>query len=160
MPLITDPNDKRLGHGSDHEDDGPKPQNEVYLILSEEQRAKGFVRPVRDTYKHVGVRPKHQVRLLTVEEILELDCADDGWIAYESYPEGTKENPDGRSPGRYWTAAELESGCQGTTTMAMALAETYARDPKFYGSTYCMGCQRHARVGEFVWAGTNEVVGS
>jgi hypothetical protein len=24
------------------------------VVLSEEERAKGFVRPVRDTYKHVG----------------------------------------------------------------------------------------------------------
>lgn len=47
--LTTDPNDPRLGHGVD---ETPVPQNEVYLVLSEEERAKGFVRPYRDSYIH------------------------------------------------------------------------------------------------------------
>jgi len=33
--------------------------------------------------------------------------------------------------------------------MGMALAETYARDPKFYGSTFCTRCGTHFPVGEF-----------
>ena len=49
MSLTTDPNDPRLGHGIDKE---KIPQHEVYLILSEEERAKGFVRPVRTKYVH------------------------------------------------------------------------------------------------------------
>lgn len=52
MPITTDPNDPRLGHGVDDE---PVPQQEVYLVLSDEERAKGFVRPVRRSYKHVGI---------------------------------------------------------------------------------------------------------
>jgi hypothetical protein len=44
-----------------------------------------------------------------------------------------------------------------------ALAETYARKPSFYGSTYCCGCSctgRSASDGEFVWDGTDERVGT
>jgi hypothetical protein len=83
------------------------PQNAAYLVLSDEERAKGFVRPVRRSYIH------------TV--------------------------------------------CGGLTSMAQGIAETYARDPGFYGSTYCVHCRMHRPVGEhgeFVWDGTGEKVGS
>jgi len=99
--LTTDPNDPGLGHGAD---DKPVPQNEAYLVLSEEERAKGFVRPVRQSYRH-----------------------------------GT---------------------CGTVTTMGLALAETYAREPTFYGATYCCGCRMHLPVAEFTWDGTGAVVGS
>lgn len=52
MSLTTDPNDPRLTHYTGPEKPGP--QAEVYLVLSESERAKGFVRPVRDSYRHVG----------------------------------------------------------------------------------------------------------
>jgi hypothetical protein len=97
VSLTTDPEDPRLGHGSDT---APGPQQEVYLVLSDEERAKGFVRPVRRSYRH-------------------------------------------RDP-----------GCEAVTTMGQALAETYARDPRFYGATYCVGCRMHrpvGRHGEFTW---------
>jgi hypothetical protein len=38
--------------------------------------------------------------------------------------------------------------------MTDAIAETYARDPKFYGATYCATCGQHRPVGpdgEFHW---------
>ncbi len=98
--LTDDPNDPDLTHGTDAE---PTPQAKAYLVLSEAERAKGFVRPVRRSYVH---------------------------------------------------------GCGVKTTMSLPLAETYARDPKFYGATYCVGCGLHAPVGEFTWDGTDEVVGS
>lgn len=101
MSLTTDSNDPRLGHGSD---DQPSPQNEVYLVLSDEELAKGFVRPVRRSYRH--------------------------------------------------------KTCGTITTMGQAIAETYARDPKFYGSTYCVYCQMHKPVTEFVWVDDGTVVGS
>jgi hypothetical protein len=44
--------------------------------------------------------------------------------------------------------------------MAQGIAETYARDPGFYGFTYCVGCGQHLPVAEFLWDGTNEKVGS
>lgn len=46
MGLTTDPNDPRLHHGT------TKGMDEVYLVLSDEERAKGFVRPYRDHYVH------------------------------------------------------------------------------------------------------------
>ena len=47
--LTTDPSDPRLGHGIDED---TTPQHEAYLVLSDVERAKEFVRPVRTTYVH------------------------------------------------------------------------------------------------------------
>ena len=47
--------------------------------------------------------------------------------------------------------------------MGEALAETYARQPDFYGGTFCASCGTHFPVGadgEFVWDGTTERVGT
>lgn len=44
--------------------------------------------------------------------------------------------------------------CNHVTSMNRAIAETYARDPHFYGATYCGNCREHFPVGEegeFVW---------
>ncbi len=99
MSLTTDPNDPKLTRYTGPEKPGP--QADVYLVLSEEERAKGFVRPVRRTYVH--------------------------------------------------------DKCGVATTMGSALAETYARDPKFYGATYCVGCSAHFPVAEFKWDDGNTV---
>lgn len=99
--LTTDPNDPRLTRGSDTE---RVEQAEAYLVLSEEERAKGFIRPFRDAYRHTT--------------------------------------------------------CGSVTTMGRVLSETYARDPKFYGGTYCVHCAMHRPVGEFVWDADGLVVGS
>lgn len=101
MALTTDPNDPRLGHGQDVT---PRPMQEAYLVLSDEERAKGFVRPVRRSYRH--------------------------------------------------------NKCGTVTTMAQSIAETYARNPKFYGATYCVACQMHLPVSEFTWSDDGEIVGS
>lgn len=103
--LVTDPDDPRLTHGIDDE---PTPQAEAYLVLSEAERAKGFVRPVRRSYIHSG----------------------------------------GDEP------------CGSVTTMSQALAETWSRDPSFYGATYCCACRKHLAVSEFVWDGDGSRVGS
>ncbi len=106
-----DPNDPRLTRGVDDE---PVTQAEAYLVLSDEELAKGFVRPLRIQYIH---------------------------------------------------ATEL-GGCGAVTRMGMAIAETYARQPNFYGATYCVGCSKHRPVGpdgEFYWdngAPTTEKVGT
>lgn len=92
MPTTTDRADPEL-HVT-----RPDGQNEKYLVLSEAERAKGFVRPVRREYRHAA--------------------------------------------------------CGATTTMGDAIAETYARDPAFYGATFCAFCGKHFPVGaagEFVW---------
>jgi hypothetical protein len=50
--------------------------------------------------------------------------------------------------------------------MGLAIAETYAANPGFYGSTYCTGCSMHRPVAEFVWLDgrdgypTDQAVGS
>lgn len=79
-------------------------QQKDYVVLSPEERAKGFVRPVRRSYRHLK--------------------------------------------------------CGTVTTMAPAIAETYARDPGFYNGTFCVGCRTHLPLDEFVWDGTTERVGS
>lgn len=49
MGVTSDRNDPRLGRGVDEQ---PVGQNEVYLVLSDDERARGFMRPVRSTYVH------------------------------------------------------------------------------------------------------------
>jgi hypothetical protein len=49
MGVTSDRSDPRLTHGADEE---PVPQAEVYLVLSEDERKRGFVRPVRRSYIH------------------------------------------------------------------------------------------------------------
>ena len=44
--------------------------------------------------------------------------------------------------------------------MGVALAETYARDPEFYSGTLCVACNTHFPLDEFVWAGTDEQLGT
>lgn len=103
MSLTTDPTDPKLRQ---IEPDG---QQASYLVLSEEELAKGFVRPVRNAYRHLK--------------------------------------------------------CGTVTTMGKALSETYARDPKFYGGTFCCHCRDHfplvtADGPQFVWDKDNTPVGS
>ena len=93
MGLTDDPNNPCI------REVGEDGMQECYLVLSEEERTKGFVRPVRTSYVH--------------------------------------------------------ERCGSATTMAVPLAETYARDPRFYTGTYCAKCRGHFPVGEhgeFVWA--------
>lgn len=154
MSLTTDPEDPEL-----HEIE-PSGQQKTYLVLSDEERAKGFVRPVRRSYRHVGIPgPQYPLRDLTDEEHERYDQY--GYVQFEDYPQ------DGAHVlGRFWTQAQLDKigkGCGMVTTMNQAIAETYARQPSFYGATFCVACGRHLPVGivgEFVWEGTDERVGS
>lgn len=134
----------------------PDGQQKGYIILSAEERAKGFVRPVRRSYVHVGKRPKHPLRNLTEEE--RNRYSQFGYVKFEEYPKS-----DSSITGRFWKVSDLTSGCGQVTVMSQEIAETYARDPKFYGGTYCSTCHRHFSVGEdgeFVWQGTDERVGT
>lgn len=89
----------------DHREIDPRTgQQRGYVVLSESERARGFVRPVRRTYVHTT--------------------------------------------------------CGAATTMGLAIAETYARNPAFYSGTFCSSCRQHRPLAEFVWDGTDEVVGS
>lgn len=101
-----------MGTTDDREDPalseiGPDGMQKSYLVLSDAERAKGFIRPLRRSYTH--------------------------------------------------------EKCGAVTTMGQALAETYARQPDFYGATYCANCCTHFPVGaagEFVWANSDTKVGT
>lgn len=129
-------------------------QHQAYFVLSEAERNRGFVRPIRRSYTHCGERPKNPTRPLTPEQAERY--LGQNYVAFEPDPD---PETSGRV-GRYWTEAQLSGGCGTETTMSVAIAETYARDPKFYGSTLCVHCKRHLPVAEFVWTGTTEAVGS
>lgn len=88
----------------DHRELRPDGQQKGYVVLSAEERSKGFVRPVRRTYRH--------------------------------------------------------KTCNTTTSMGLALAETYARDPQFYSGTFCVKCSAHFPLDQFVWEGTEEILGT
>ena len=107
MGLTTDPSNPGLKQIE------PGGQQAVYLVLSEEERAKGFVRPVRYKYRHLV--------------------------------------------------------CGTTTAMGAALSETYARNPKFYGGTFCCFCGGHfplrqldngKSIWAFLWVPDGDPVGS
>lgn len=154
---MTDNPDQTLTDGSpvtpDHKELKPNGQQKGYVVLSKEERDKGFVRPVRTTYIHVGSRPRHPTRPLTDDEkARHVGC---NYELYEEYPES--ESP---IAGKFWTAQHLRARCGAATTMSQTIAETYARDPKFYGGTFCCVCRDHFPVGEFKWANDNQVVGS
>ena len=88
----------------DYREKGADGMQKSYLILSDKERAKGWIRPFRDVYLH--------------------------------------------------------RVCHTETKMGRELSETYARDPKFYTGTFCVKCRAHFPLEQFVWAGTNEQVGS
>lgn len=70
-------------------------QHKGYLILCDAERAKGFVKPYRDSYRH--------------------------------------------------------RNCGTVTTMSRQISETYARDPYFYGATFCVNCNKHLPLSQFTW---------
>lgn len=91
----------------DYREKGPDGMQKSYVVLTEEERAKGFIRPVRRSYIH--------------------------------------------------------QKCGTLTKMGQTIAETYARDPKFYGATFCCACGSHYPVGqdgEFTWGDSDEKVGT
>ena len=105
--------------------EGNTGQHSSYIVLCEEERQKGFVRPYRDAYKHVG----------RLEEIV---------------------NDAGEK-----VADQRLGGCGTVTTMARAIAETFARDPQFYaGGGFCVNCNRHVPNAELVWTADGQQVGS
>jgi hypothetical protein len=138
--LTTDRNDPDLGVTRS---DG---QNKKYLVLSQEELAKGYVKPYRSAYIHDAVdAPKGPLRDLTAEEHERYDQ-----YLYIKYEEGAE---------RYWTQERLDRSkrkCGVVTTMGLQLSATYARDPKFYNATYCCGCGTHYPLNEFHWTADGE----
>lgn len=124
----------------------------------------GFKRPVRLSYVHVGPPgPEYPLRDLTDEERQRYGESD--YVKFEDYPRDQPEKY-GSSTGRFWTQEQLDKigkGCGVKTSMPQAIAETYAANPGYYGSTFCCGCGDYFPVGkrgEFTWAGTNDRVGT
>ena len=96
-------------HDDHWEGPAPAPKDETgqhldHWVLPEEERANGFVRPLRFKYKH--------------------------------------------------------EKCEAVTRMGQPIAETYARDPYYYGTTFCIACHDYFQVSEFTWDGTKERLGS
>ena len=123
-------------------------QHKSYVVLCEEERAKGFVRPYRDSYRHVGrLSPKSHVCVCGhgPHKLNRCGYCECGTFAASGLDDGTQ--------------VRIE-GCGTVTTMGRALSETYARDPKFYGATFCVDCNRHLPVAEFVWTADGQEVGS
>lgn len=159
------------GQPATNPDDAPVPnsakrgdgQHVDHWVLCAEERAKGFVRPVRDSYVHVGPPgPDHPLRDLTDEEQKRFNRdSHEPYVKFEKYPPEMAPRS-----GRYWTQAEIDKiakGCGTRTSMPRAIAETYARQPGYYGSTFCCGCGTYLPVGargEFIWTGTQERVGT
>lgn len=143
--LTTDPNDPRI-----REIDADGKQT-AYLILSDEERAKGFVRPVRDSYVHVG----RKVCGLVDESKRNADGDFVCTMAPGHDGPCTRWAPCTRKEMDRLQKTGLLGGCGETTVMGKKLAETYARKPDFYSGTYCCTCKDHFPVGpngEFVWS--------
>jgi hypothetical protein len=83
------------------------------------------------------------------------------YVKFEEYPAELQ-----RGLGRFWTQQQLDSiakGCGVITSMPKECAETYARQPSFYGRTFCCGCHGYLPVGkdgEFVWLDDGTRVGT
>ena len=102
--LTSDRDDPDIERGVDTT---PREQSKAYLVLSDEELDKGFIRPIRTSYLHLI--------------------------------------------------------CNTVTTMSYELAATYARQPNFYGATYCCRCSMHLPVGpdgEFIWEPDGSKVGT
>lgn len=159
MSLTTDKNNPGINKPK-----GEGRQNESYIVLSEEERGNGFVRPVRNSYKHLGPFYQYWEEIELLDE--NMDFNDKIYVATVPVLKRGLGIAVGRT---YLTQKEVDmikatkgyrSMCGTITKMAKYIAETYARDPHFYGSTWCMSCRDHINVGEFVWEGTDEKVGS
>jgi len=87
----------------DHKELKENGQQKGYVVICPEDRAKGFIRPLRKSYIH--------------------------------------------------------KKCGGVTTIALSIAETYARNPKFYSGTFCTTCNNHFPLDQFIWE-DGEAVGS
>jgi hypothetical protein len=135
-------------------------QHKAYVVLCEEERAKGFVRPYRDRYTHIGraicgkyLHMEGNTRLGGYIDVCTMEPKHEG----ECIVFTTLVQPDAAKAqqGGFWPV-----GCGTVTTMGRALSETYARDPKFYGATFCCDCNKHLPVAEFVWTADGQTVGA
>lgn len=134
-------------------------QHKDYIVLCDKKRAKGFVRPYRDKYIHSGRSICAKTRYVKPgmlggpRDVCALP------FDHEGECEGPTYNVTQAEQSRL-LESHRKGGCGTETIMGRALSETYARDPSFYGATFCCQCNRHLPVGEFVWSADSETVGS
>src|SRR5436190_21817549 len=124
-------------------------QHKGYIVLCEDERKKGFVRPYRDAYKHIGrsvcgASVESDQRLGGTRRICDDPQGHDGEHGSVFRSVSQPEHADVLRTHRL-------GGCGSVTTMGRALSETYARDPTFYGATFCVSCNKHLPVADFVW---------
>lgn len=121
-------------------------QQKGYVALNDAERAKGFVKPVRCAYRHAGPAPLPEgLRDLTPDEVENYGHC---FAKFQPYPIGH------HSRGKFWTQSEIDRAgkiCGAVTSMNRILAETYARNPRFYSGTFCVGCAQHFPLNEFAW---------
>lgn len=125
-----------------------------YVVLSPEERARGFVKPVRTGYVHAGRR----VCGATLRPYESELYGPGAKIICTALPDHAGEH-GGEGLESVATRVEVTrvnhvrryKGCGGATVMKRDLAETYARDPRFYSGTFCATCRHHFPLGEFEW---------
>jgi hypothetical protein len=70
-------------------------------------------------------------------------------------PDGQHENHPSDLSGevvRPYRDTYIHPSCGGVATkIPKHCAETYQRNPKFYGTTFCVGCKGYFPVAEFIW---------
>jgi len=45
----------------------------------------------------------------------------------------------------------IHKSCGVVTKIGLDIAETYAKNPNYYGRTFCCGCKDYFNVGDFYW---------
>lgn len=69
-------------------------------------------------------------------------------------PDGQYENHPTNTEGEYVAPIRrtyIHKSCGVATKIGMEIAETYAKNPKYYGRTFCVGCHSYFPVSEFYW---------
>lgn len=139
-------------------------QHTSYWILNEDERKKGFVRPVRRTYVHVGRRICGKPASDSVVAQMVVKCKDGEIYVCASEPAHEGEcfallvKMTAKHAERFLTKGLL-GGCDTVTTMSLDIAQTYARDPNFYSAGMCVRCKEHFPHEELRWE-DGSVVGS
>lgn len=70
---------------------------------------------------------------------------------YENYPT-TEEGEPVQPVRRKYVHDDDENGCGTVTRMSTSIARSVARDPEYYGKTFCADCGEHVPVSEVSWA--------
>lgn len=70
-------------------------------------------------------------------------------------PDGQHERHPTNTDGEYVAPVRtkyIHSKCGVETVVGSVIAETYAKNPTFYGRTFCVGCHDYFPISEFNWS--------